>query len=90
MTEREMARNVINAADKEMAKLFEQRMEAVKIVAKYKKEHGLPIEDPAREAAIISKNSESVKSEDYRPYYVDFLKSTIEISKRLQRDLLSE
>ena len=90
MTELEMARNVINAADKEMAKLFEQRMDAVKMVAEYKKAHGLPIEDPAREAAIISKNSESVKSEDYRPYYVDFLKSTIEISKRLQRDLLSE
>lgn len=87
MTELEMARNVINAADKEMARLFEQRMEAVKIVAKYKKEHGLPIDDIARESEIIKRNSEAVESDEFRPYYVDFLKSTIDISKKLQHRL---
>lgn len=89
MTELDVARNIINATDKEMAKLFEQRMDAVKIVAKYKKEHGLPIDDLAREAEIIKSNSEMVESDDYRPYYVDFLKNTIEVSKRYQHKLLN-
>ncbi len=88
MTELDVARNIINATDKEMAKLFEQRMDAVRMVASYKKEHGLPIDDLAREAAIIAKNSESVVSDDYRSYYVDFLRSTIDISKKFQHRLL--
>lgn len=88
MTELDVARNIINVTDKEMAKLFEQRMDAVRIVAKYKKEHGLPIDDSAREAEIISKNSQGVESDDYRSYYVDFLRSTIDISKKFQHRLL--
>ena len=54
MTELEKARQLINETDKEMARLFEQRMDAVKMVAAYKKEHGLPVEDLAREKEICS------------------------------------
>lgn len=88
MNELDMARNIINATDKEMAKLFEQRMDAVKMVANYKKEHGLPIDDFGREGEIIARNSERIASDDYRSYYVDFLKSTIDISKKFQHRLL--
>ena len=88
MTELDVARNIINATDKEMAKLFEQRMDAVRMVANYKKEHGLPIDDLGREAAIIAKNSSAVENDDYRSYYVDFLRSTIDISKKFQHRLL--
>ena len=38
----EKARQSINEIDIEMAKLFEKRMEAVRDVAEYKKEKGLP------------------------------------------------
>ena len=88
MTELDVARNIINATDKEMAKLFEQRMDAVRMVANYKKEHGLPIDDLGRETAIIAKNSSAVENDDYRSYYVDFLRSTIDISKKFQHRLL--
>ncbi len=88
MNELDMARNIINATDREMARLFEQRMDAVRMVAKYKKEHGLPIDDFGREAEIIARNSEMVTSDDYRSYYVDFLRSTIDISKNFQHRLL--
>lgn len=88
MTELDKARNIINATDAEMARLFEQRMDAVRMVASYKKEHGLPIDDLAREAAIIDRNSEMITSDDYRSYYVDFLRSTIDISKKFQHRLL--
>ncbi len=88
MNELDKARNIINATDREMAKLFEQRMDAVKMVASYKKEHGLPIDDFAREAIIIEKNSALIENDDYRSYYVDFLRNNIEVSKRYQHRLL--
>ncbi len=82
------ARNIINAADAEIARLFEQRMDAVKMVAEYKKQHGIPVDDFGREAVIIDKNSQSIQNDDYRSYYVDFLRSTIDISKKFQHRLL--
>ena len=38
-------RKSINEVDKQMAKLFEERMELAKLVALYKKENALAIED---------------------------------------------
>ena len=49
----EKARKIINEVDKEMAELFARRMEAAKLVAEHKKEHGLPVLDPAREEEVI-------------------------------------
>ncbi len=88
MTELERARKIINQVDKEMAHLFEQRMDAAKIVAGYKKENGIPIDDFTREAEIIERNTNYIKSEEYRSYYVSFLQNNIDISKKLQHKLL--
>ena len=88
MTELEKARKIINETDKQMAKLFEKRMDAAKMVANYKKEHGLPIDDFVREEELIKRNTALVESEEYRSYYVNFLKDTIGLSKKLQHRLL--
>ncbi|MBQ3231037.1 MAG: chorismate mutase [Clostridia bacterium] len=88
MTELDQARLLINETDSEMARLFEQRMEAVRMVARYKKENGLPIDDFDREEAIIRRNSSLVADEEYRSYYVNFLRCTIDISKQFQHRLL--
>ena len=61
MNELENAREEINEIDREMAKLFEKRMTAAREVAKYKKEHALPITDALREEQLIKKNSEQLK-----------------------------
>ena len=57
MSELDEARKEINEADKEIAAQFERRMRAVKTVAGYKRERGLPVLDPEREAEVIRKNS---------------------------------
>ncbi len=88
MTELEKARKIINETDSKMAKLFEKRMDAAKMVAAYKKEHGLPIDDFAREEELIKRNTALIESEEYRSYYVSFLKDTIGVSKKLQHRLL--
>ncbi len=84
MTELEKARSIINEVDEKMAELFERRMDAARAVAHYKKEHGLPIDDLAREEQLIARNCALIKDEDYRSYYVNFLRRTIDISKSLQ------
>lgn len=88
MTELEKARKLINETDVEMAKLFEKRMDAARMVASYKKEHGLPVEDLAREAELMKRNSKLIECEEYRSYYVNFLGDVIELSKSFQHRLL--
>ena len=82
------AREKINQIDKEMAKLFVERLKASEAVADYKQEHGLQILDPIREAEVIRNNSESVKNDTYREYYVNFLKNTMSLSRSYQSRLL--
>ncbi|MEE1279249.1 MAG: prephenate dehydratase domain-containing protein [Oscillospiraceae bacterium] len=88
MADLKEARQIINETDKAMAQLFKKRMDAVRLVAAYKKEHGLPIEDLGREEEMIARNSKYIEDEDYRSYYVNFLRNNIELSKQLQHRLL--
>lgn len=82
------ARKNIDRIDQEMAELFAERMQAAAVVAAYKEEHGLPVEDKAREAEMIARNTERLPPA-YRPYYRNFLVGTITESKRYQRLLVS-
>ena len=89
MADIEKARREINECDKEMAKLFEKRMSAVQEVALYKAQRGLPIEDTAREAQVITRNSEFISDDTLREFYVNFLQSEMDISKNYQRRLIT-
>ena len=71
-----------------MAALFEKRMEAAKLVAEYKAENSLPVFDGKREAELFEKNSALIKDENLLPYYLDFLKETVSVSKKYQRSLI--
>ncbi|MBR2635287.1 MAG: chorismate mutase [Clostridia bacterium] len=84
----EEARDAIDRIDGQMAALFEERMEAVKRVALYKKETGMPIFDPAREERIIEAGSRRIENEVLRGHFVNFLRSNMEISKAFQSSLL--
>ena len=83
-----LAREKINEIDTEMAKLFVERLKASEMVAEYKKEHGLEILDPIREAEVIRRNSESVENDVYREYYVNFQKNTMSLSRSYQARIL--
>ena len=82
------ARLIINEVDGKMAELFEKRMDAVRLIAEYKKENGLPVDDFGREEDIIKKNLSLISNDEYRDYYVNFLRSEIKLSKKLQHRLL--
>lgn len=83
------ARKEINSIDKELSALFIRRMDAVRRVAEYKAERGLPITDEQREAAVIAANSALVEDDEIRSYYVNFLKYNIELAKQYQHRLMN-
>lgn len=88
MTDLEKARLLIDEADRGMAELFVKRMDAARLVAKYKGERGLQVEDAAREEQIIRRNSEWIESDEYRPYYVKFMENNMAVSRAFQHRLL--
>ena len=83
------ARRIINSVDAEMAKLFCRRMAAVKDVLEYKREHGLPVLDTARENAVMEANSALIDDEALKEYYISFIRATMAVSREYQRSLLS-
>ena len=90
MADIKVAREKINEIDKAMAKLFCERMEAVKEIADFKAEHSLPILDAARENEIINSNSALVTDEHIKAHYINFIKSNMKISRSYQAELYPE
>ncbi len=88
MNKLEIARENINRIDREIAKLFEERMREVEEVIAYKLENNLEILDSGREKEVIDRNSKLLKNENLKKYYIDFLKNMMRISKDYQKDIL--
>lgn len=81
-------RKEIEAIDVQMAVLFQKRMELARDVASYKSERGIPVEDRLQEQRIIEKQTASIDNNDIRSYYVQFIQSTMDISKKWQHRLM--
>lgn len=88
MSDLEKAREGINEVDRQMAALFVRRMAYAKTIASYKQAHGLPIDDLAREDALIARNAGYIADPELLPYYTDALRHTIRLSKRYQRRII--
>ena len=84
MDELKKIRDEIDSIDYQMAKLYEQRLQAVTNVIQYKMEHNLPVLDQNREQEILSRNQTWV-SEPYRECYKRFQKYVMEESKQFQQ-----
>lgn len=72
-------RQHISFIDTELLRLLDERMQLAKWVAEYKKEHNLPVFDPAREAEILEKIPEE---------YQGIWKEMMNVSKRQQEEYL--
>lgn len=80
-------RSLIDDVDRDMARLFEKRMAAVRAIAEYKKERGLPILDSRREQAVIEGNLRFVEDAQVRQEYVRFMQGVLDVSRQYQRRL---
>ena len=79
---------MIDQVDREMAALFCRRMEAVRQVAQYKQDRGLPVLDESRERQVVEKNAALVPDEALRSYYVLFLQDLMRNSRNYQHRIL--
>lgn len=78
-------RKQIDKVDKQMAKLFEERMDIVKQIGNYKKEHNLPILDKERENLVKEKNHQYIINKDLLPLYDEFISHLMDLSKRNEK-----
>ncbi len=83
----EEARQKIDSIDKELIKLFEERMNAVCDVARYKKENELPIYNSQREREIINKVVSSV-SDDLSLYARVLYNTLFSVSRGYQTKMI--
>ncbi|MCM1130276.1 MAG: chorismate mutase [Roseburia sp.] len=88
MSKLDDARMKINQIDEAMLKLFEERMQAVLMVAEYKLENHLPILDASREQSIIDKNVSMLNDKELESYYRVFFEGVLTSSKKYQKDFI--
>ena len=89
MDELSRSRETIDKVDEQMARLFEQRFIAVREAAEYKAGCGMPIQDADREADVIRRNSAYVEDPDIRTFYVNYMRQTMELSRRYMSNVTS-
>ena len=82
------ARREINAINEEMRSLFLRRMALSGEIAAYKKEHGLPILDQARENAILDAMADGTG--DYAPYVRRYFEAVMALSRDFQKEKLAK
>lgn len=84
------ARKRINAIDEEMAGLFEERMQAVEDVIRYKQEHQMQVLDTSREQYVIEHNTSYIQREEYKDSYIEFITDMLAISRKYQRSIINQ
>lgn len=81
-------REEINDVDEKLIELFKKRMNIAAEVAEYKKEHGLPVLDAARERALLERISQ-MAGEDLGGYARTLYHTMMDVSKAYQQTKLN-
>lgn len=82
-------REKIDSVDKQIVKLFSERMDIAAQIAQYKKENGKPIADPVREREKLFEIAGEM-SADMRAYAVSLYSLIFELSRSYQMRLAGE
>lgn len=76
----------IDEIDKELVKLFEERMNTSYLIGKYKEEHNLPVLNAGREKLVIENAIKNLNDKNLSSYTSLFFESLMQISKKYQSD----
>ena len=79
-------RQKLDLLDKQMAELFEKRMEIIEDVRICKKQNNFPIYDAKRESSMLDKNGKYISNKEILPYYEIFLNGVTSASKTYMKD----
>lgn len=81
-------RKKIDEIDSQLLKLYEERMDVVAKIGKYKMENNLPVFDAAREDAKLDEVFASVKNKKYADGAAQLFITLMQASKELQEEIL--
>lgn len=90
MTRLDKDRQKIDEIDEQIAKLFEERFDAVRDVIAYKIENRLPILNSDREKEITEKNVKRITDDDIKPYFKAWYNDLLALSKEFQKEIQDE
>lgn len=90
MNQLEEARKEIDRIDGELAALFEERMQASRKVAAYKREHDMAVFDPGREKEVLKTCRDRIENPDLKDDFASWIATLMDISKKYQREQLNE
>ena len=82
-------RRQINIIDEQLVQNFDARMKVALEIAKYKKQNGLPVFDPARERAVLDKQTAAV-SEDMAMYVKLLYNTLFDLSRSYQQRYITQ
>lgn len=83
-------RQKIDQIDRDLVKLFEERMVVVEDIAAYKIKNQYPLKDVAREHLLIEKNIAYLKNHDYDEWLSVFFKDLMACSRDYQQSLMKK
>ena len=83
-------RKKIDEIDRDITRLFEERMDIVIKVGEYKKQNNLPVFNKAREDEVIEKNIGYLNNKDYSKGLKDFFVNMMNIAKDLEDEKIVE
>lgn len=83
-------REQIDIIDKQMAKLFEERINLVKQIAEVKKEINYPSYDQGRETFVLIRNGAYIEDKDIRMMYFEMMKKQFELTKKMQEEIMHQ
>lgn len=81
-------RTQIDAVDKQMLALFEERMHLCQRVGEYKKQHNLPVYNHAREQHILREKVDMLCDKSLEHSTEQFFEKMMELSRNLQTDII--
>lgn len=81
------ARTEIDRIDREMARLFAQRMHQVAAIAAQKRAAGAPVRDAAREAEVLRNGLGALDNAGLHHYYEEFCRTVMALAREYQREL---
>lgn len=90
MDELDRLRGQIDAVDKEIISLFEERMGLVLGVAEYKRTHNTAVLQTSREAQVLDKAVENIRNKEYSDSARQLMVEIMGLSKDLQRKKIAK
>lgn len=86
----EESRAALDAVDRDLVRLFEQRMHIVRDVAAYKRAHGLPVLDRSREAQVLDSRTAMLTDERLTGSVRTLFEQLMALSRAEQEAMLTD